>query len=209
MLDAARGRGEHASVLSRPLLTPVLQNTEGESLVLCDATLRIADPVRLAQALDDEFDRHDDEPDGALVWFEHVITHGMQRIRANIELRGDELHVHANSEARFERVLATIGKLDPSATVLHETRDPAGDFRAVQQLGARSPAASAATFLDPAADPAIAAALQERAGTHEAAWLDEPIPALAGHTPRECAHDPPRRPDLIRLLDSFPEDTGP
>jgi len=186
----------------------VLQNTEGELLVLCDATLRIADPARLAQALDDEYDRHDDEPDGALAWFEHVITHGIQRIRANIELRGDELHVHANSEARFERVLATIGKLDPSATVLHETRDPAGDLRAVQQLAGRSAAAPAATVLDPAADPAIAAALEEMASKYEAAWLDEPIPALAGHTPRECAYDPTRRPDLIRLLDSFPEDTG-
>lgn len=55
---------------------------------------------------------------------------------------------------------------------------------------------------------AIAAALEEMAGKFEAAWLDESIPALAGHTPRECADDPTRRPDLIRLLDSFPEDTG-
>ena len=208
LLDDDPDPVELVAFLSRRFAPPVLQNTEGESLVLCDATLRIADPARLAQALDDEYDRHDDEPDGALAWFEHVITHGIQRIRANIELRGDELRVHANSEARFERVLATIGKLDPSATVLHETRDPAGDLRAVQQLAARSAAGSAATFLDPAADPAIAAALEEMAGKYEAAWLDEPIPALAGHTPRECAHDPTRRPDLIRLLDSFPGDTG-
>ena len=43
---------------------------------------------------------------------------------------------------------------------------------------------------------------------YEAAWLNEPIPALAGHMPRECSNDPTRRPDLIRLLDSFPQDTG-
>ena len=64
-------------------------------------------------------------------------------------------------------------------------------------------------FLDPAADPAIAAVLEEMARTYEAAWLDEPIPALAGHTPRQCADDPTRRPDLIRLLDSFPQTGGP
>ena len=208
LLDDDPDPVELVAFLSRRFAPPVLQNTEGESLVLCDATLRIADPARLAQALDDEYDRHDDEPDGALAWFEHVITHGIERIRANVELRGDELHVHANSEARLERVLATIGKLDPSAMVLHETRDPAGDLRAVQQLAARSAAPSAATVLDPAADPAIAAALEEMAGKYEAAWLDEPIPALSGHTPRDCADDPTRRPDLIRLLDSFPEDTG-
>jgi hypothetical protein len=44
--------------------------------------------------------------------------------------------------------------------------------------------------------------------SYETAWLDEAIPALAGHTPRECANDPTRRPDLIRLLDSFPQDNG-
>ena len=141
------------------------------------------------------------------MWFEHVITHSTQRIRAHLEFRGDELHVHANSGARFERVLATIRALDPSVTVLRETREPAGDVRAVQRLAARSPA-TPATFIDPAADPAIAAALEEMARRYEAAWLEEPIPALAGHTPRECAKDPSRRPDLIRLLDSFPQDTG-
>lgn len=46
------------------------------------------------------------------------------------------------------------------------------------------------------------------ARTYETAWLDEPIPALAGHTPRGCADDPTRRPDLISALDSFPPDTG-
>lgn len=207
LLDDDPDPVELVAFLSRRFAPPVLQNTEGESLVMCDATLRVGDPAALTEALDDAYDRGDGEPDGALVWFEHVITHGMQRIRAHIELSGDELHVHANSEARFERVLATIRALDPSLTVLRETRQPAADVRAVQRLAARS-SATPATFLDPAADPGIAAALDEMARKYEAAWLDEPIPALAGHTPRECANDPTRRPDLIRLLDSFPQDTG-
>ena len=137
----------------------MLQNTEGEWLVMCDATLRVHDPAALTEALNDEYDRDDGEPDGTLVWFEHVITHGMQRIRAHLELSGDELQVHANSEARFERVLATIRPLNPSVTVLRETREPARDVRAVQRLAARS-SATPATFLDPAANPAICAALE-------------------------------------------------
>ena len=196
--------GDRARYLSGSLRHP--RHGRGQ-LVICDATLRVHDPAGLTEALDDAYDRDDDEPDGTLVWFEHLITHGMQRIRAHLELSDDELHVHADSEARFERVLAKIRALDPSVTVLSETREPAGDVRAVQRLAARS-SATPATFLDPAADPGIAAALEEMARTYEAAWLDEPIPALAGHTPRECANDPTRRPDLIRLLDSFPQDTG-
>lgn len=207
LLDDDPDPVELVAFLSRRFAPPVLQNTEGESLVMCDATLRVGDAAGLTEALNDEYDRGDGEPDGTLVWFEHVITHGMQRIRAHLELSGDELHVHANSEARFERVLATIRALDRSVTVLRETREPAGDVRAVQRLAARS-SATPATFIDPAANPGIAATLDEMARKYEAAWLDEPIPALAGHTPRECTNDPTRRPDLIRLLDSFPQDTG-
>ena len=204
LLDEGADPVELVAFLSRRFAPPVLQNTEGEPLVTCEATLRVDDPAALAETLNDTYDREEDEPDGTRVWFEHVITHGMQRIRAHLALRGDELHIHANSQARFERVLATIGTLDPSTTVLDETREPAGDVRAVHRLSARNPAAPAA-FLDPA-DPAIAAALDEMARKYELAWLDESIPALAGHTPRECANDPTRRPDLIRLLDSFPRD---
>lgn len=195
------------AALSRRFAPPTLLNTEGESLMMCDATLRVGDPPALTQALDDTYERVDDDSDGTLVWFEPVITDGMQRIRAHIELRDDQLRVQANSEARFERVLSTITALDPSITMLTDTREPAGDLNAARQLAAHSPT-EPAQALD-SADPAIAAALDEMIRKHEQAWPDEPIPALAGHTPRQCASDPTRRDDLIRLLDSFPEENRP
>ncbi|MGB8391543.1 SEC-C metal-binding domain-containing protein [Mycobacterium sp.] len=205
LLDNDPDPVELVAALSRRFAPPVLQNTEGESLMICDATLRVDNPVALAQALDEAYDRDDDQTDGTLGWYEHVITHGMQRIRAHLELCGDQLHLHANSAARFERVLATVRALDSSVTVLNETREPAGDVRAVQQLAARNPATPAQS-LDPATDPDIAAILDDVVRKYEVSWLDEPIPALANHTPRQCADDPTRRPDLIRLLDSFPQD---
>jgi len=116
LLDNNPDPVELVAALSRRFAPPVLQNTEGEPLMICDATLRVDDPVALSQALDDAYDRDDDQPDGTLVWYEFVITDGMQRIRAHLELRGDQLDVHANSTACFERVLATIASLDPSAT---------------------------------------------------------------------------------------------
>jgi tetratricopeptide (TPR) repeat protein len=203
LLDEQPGPVDLVDALSGRFAPPVLHNTEGEPLMMCDARLWVADTAALTRALDGTYEREDDEP----VWFEYVNTDGTQRIRAHLELGGDKLHVQANSAARFERVLATVRALDPSATVVSDTREPAGDLRAVQQLAGRSKA-PAAELLKPATDPAIAAALDEMARKYEAAWLDEPIPALAGHTPRQCADDPTRRPDLIRLLDSFPQDTG-
>jgi hypothetical protein len=44
---------------------------------------------------------------------------------------------------------------------------------------------------------------------YEQAWLDQPIRALSGRTPRECAADSTRRSDLIGLLDMFPDTDAP
>ena len=52
---------ELVAFLSRRYAPPVLQNTEGESLVMCDATLRVDDPAALTEALNDEYDRDDGE----------------------------------------------------------------------------------------------------------------------------------------------------
>ena len=57
--------------------------------------------------------------------------------------------------------------------------------------------------LDPD-DPELAAFLDAFVRDYETKWLDEPIPALDGHTPRQAADDPTRRADLIKLLDTFP-----
>jgi tetratricopeptide (TPR) repeat protein len=56
--------------------------------------------------------------------------------------------------------------------------------------------------------PDPAAVLDNFIRQYERKWLDEPLPALAGHTPREAAADPTHRGDLIRMLDTFPSDHG-
>ena len=44
---------------------------------------------------------------------------------------------------------------------------------------------------------------------YEQNWLDEPIPALDGRTPREAADDPIGREQLDRLLQALPPAAGP
>jgi hypothetical protein len=41
---------------------PTLQTTEGEPMVLCEATYRVADPTQAAQVLAERYDADDDEP---------------------------------------------------------------------------------------------------------------------------------------------------
>ena len=186
--------------LSRRFAPPALANTEGDPLAICEATVRVGDPAGIEAALDDTYDRVDgDEPPR---WFEHVTTHGMLRIRAALVLDGDILRVEANSERRMDRVLATLARLDPAISVLNDSRRPLRDAREAAELAKQLPVAGE-DALDPN-DPELAALLDEFIRDYETKWLDEPIPALDGHTPRQAADDPTRRGDLIKLLDTFP-----
>ena len=188
------------ALLSARFAPPQLQNTEGEPLVMCEATLHSDDPAGLAALLDTAYDR----VEGEAQWIEHVTTHGMERIRATLELDGTDLHVEANSEARLDRLLAKVRELQPGLTLTAEARRPADD---VQEAMSRAPFSGAGATLDPD-EPAVAAALAEFVRAQEQAWLDEPVPALAGATPREAAADPTRRPDLLRLLDTYDAPTS-
>ena len=199
LLDAEPDPVELMDALSRRFAPARLTNTEGEPLVICEATVRLGDPEGVEAALDDAYDRADgDEPPR---WHEHVTSHGMPRIRAVLVREGDTLRVETNSADRMDRVLATLVRLDPTMRVVDESRRPIRDAQEAAELAAQLPAAEDA--LDPD-DPAVAEMLDEFIREYEAKWLEEPIPALDGHTPRQAADDPTRRGDLIKLLDSFP-----
>jgi hypothetical protein len=204
LLDAEPDPVELVEYLSRRFAPPMLTNTEGDPLALCEATVRFGDPGGIETALDDAYDRLDgDEPPR---WLERVTTHGMPRIRATMTLDGDTLRVETNSEKRIDRVLATLARVDPAMTVLDDTRQPVRDTREAATLAKQLPDGGGAA-LDPD-DPEVAAALKDFVLEYEAKWLDEPIPALDGHTPRQAADDPTRREDLIKLLDTFPAARG-
>jgi hypothetical protein len=129
----------------------------------------------------------------------------MPRIRATLVREGHTLRVETNSAERMDRVLATLIRVDPAMRVVDDSRRPIRDARETAELAAEMRLPE--RVLDPE-DPAVAEALGEFIREYETKWLDEPIPALDGHTPRQAADDPTRRGDLIKLLDSFPADDG-
>lgn len=186
--------------LSRRFAPSTVANTEGDPLAICEATVQVGDPAGFEAALDDAYDRVDGEEPPR--WFEHVTTTGMQRIRATLVLDADTLRVETNSEKRMDRVLATLRRLDPTMKVLNESRRQVRDARDAAELAKQMPITGDGAP-DPD-DPQMAAFLDEFIRDYESKWLDEPIPALDGHTPRQAADDPTRRGDLVKLLDSFP-----
>ncbi len=200
LLDTGPDAVTLVAQLSRRFGPPALANTEGDPLAICEATVHVGDPAGIEAALDDTYDRvNGDEPPR---WFEHVTTQDMLRIRATLVLDGDTLRVEANSEKRMDRVLATLARLDPAMNVLDDSRRPLRDARDAAEL-AKQLSIAGEDALDPD-DPELAAFLDEFVRDYETKWLDEPIPALDGHTPRQAADDPTRRGDLIKLLHTFP-----
>ncbi|GAB3345345.1 SEC-C domain-containing protein [Modestobacter lapidis] len=195
LLDSEPEPAELVEALSARFAPPELRNTEGDPMVQCEATLRTAQPDALAAELDETYERDGDE----LLWHEFVQTDGMRRVRATVTLDDAQLTVEANSERRFDRMLAALRQLDPDLQVVDESRRPVADVLDAMERPPMQPAVSP----DPS-DPRFAAAIEQFIRQHEQAWLDESIPALSGATPRQAAADPSRRDDLVRLLASFP-----
>lgn len=200
LLDSKPDPLDLVAFLTRRFAPPTLCNTEGDPLVLCETTLRTGDPAALTAMLDQTY-QCDDTPSPE--WTERITVDGTEWIRATLRLDEQELTIHTNSEARHDRVLGTLRALDPTLTIVDQSRRPARDVREAAALAAPSASDDEDSALEPA-DPAALAALDQFIRDYERKWVDEPIPALAGHTPREAAADPARRGDLIRLLDSFP-----
>ena len=194
MLDSEPEAADLVAFLTARFAPPTLVNTEGEPTVFCESQIRVGPDVE--GWLDDTYERVGAKPE----WAELVVTDGQRRLRASLELDGDVLSIHTNSEQRMDRVVKALTAVDPSATILSDERTPLDD---VADIAAHAP--PGAVNLD---DPALIAARDVFVRDYEEKWLDEAIPALDGWTPREAADDPTRRGDLIRLLDGFPASEG-
>jgi len=181
---------------------PTMLNADGGELVICEARLRLPNPDAVAAWLDGRLVRDDDVT--TMTWHERVDSAGGSSIRASVTLEGDELVLFTMSEQRFDALLVALLAARPEVEILEQQRRATDDLA---ESGSHT--SGAGSMIDPRdADPELAAALQDYVRGYEQRWLDESIPALGGVTPREAAADPTRRDDLVRLLDSFPDDDG-
>lgn len=202
LLDGEPDPLDLVAALSRRFAPPRLQNTEGEDLLLGETTLRVPDVAAGIAALDAAFERAADGPaaDGLITWHQLIDTPTGRTLRAALTLDADVIRLEANSAARLDRVLARLGELIPDLVVLSDRRTPVADV---------VPSSAAAAPSDEIDPDTLAQVLGEVVARHEVAWLDEAVPALNGFTPRAAAADPTRRGDLVRLLDSFPQEEAP
>jgi hypothetical protein len=182
--------------LSARLAPTRLVTTDGHPMIACRAVFEVADTAGIRRKLSRRFGAADAD---RWTWTEHGSVLGVLNLAPGTEPW--VLEVEAMNEPRFESLVDTVAAADPGARLREQTRTPATELMAQAQENVRP-----TQPVDPE-DPEIAAALDEHIRGYEQQWLDEAIPALGDHTPRECAADPTRRDDLIRLIASFPEAT--
>ncbi len=168
-----------------------LTNREGEPSVLC--TARLSGVTRTPEAVAALVDAGLEDEDGVLRLL-HELSDDESIVRGRVEWEDGALTAHANGEARFERLVALVRQALPAARVESEERvDPLLARDDAERFAVPEPPH------EPSADERAAMAVFLRG--YEERWVDQPVPALGGRTPREAAGDPRLRQRLEALLD--------
>jgi hypothetical protein len=189
----------------------VLYTREGEPMVECELVVDVADEDATRAFLDATYEVEDESRTGS--WVEMFPLNQDEKIlRARLRLAGTRLRVSTTSEARADRVLATLGTAHLGARVVSDRRRPmdmASVIRRAELERALAPEGGGLIPGPAEGSPEVAAFLEEMRNRFEERWCDEPVPALGGITPRQAADDPSRREALVRLIDSFEHAGGP
>jgi hypothetical protein len=206
----------YAEVHTARAIPPGLTNTDGDPLCMIKARVRIRDAPEVAARLATHPDiSTEPDGDGRMSWLGRDIPAGQRAamlaearaqlraqghpdaeitdpdgpqrwVRGQLRLRGDELTIQVNSRQRLRGLLDLLAELGAEPTVLDQSQlDPVQDLPW------------------PAGYRALAGGLAAPEQGWERHWLDEPVPALRGRTPRQTADsdDWPLLEGLLRQLE--------
>lgn len=202
LLDALDGRNPFrlAHLVGSTFAPPRLQNSDGQDLVFHELIWQVADlgVARAALAASGLADDGDDRY--SLV---RDSENRRDTIIANLSLDEGRLRATVNSDERATEVRALVAGLLPDATVVDD------DVRRLDEVMASTDDDDDERAEPSLDDPAVRELVADHIARYEQQWLDEPIPALRGRTPRDAADDPIGRHELEQLLATFPPGDEP
>jgi hypothetical protein len=186
-------------VARRPLPTSV--TAEGDEVVLCRAVFDVRDRAALEAALANhpELEREDD---GSYAWLaEKADEAGFRRGFGRFVLEKGRVVLETMSRQRAERGRALL-EAAAGPAVAYRATSSESVARALERRRARPGArdrrpAAPEDEVPPEVAAEVLRGFYER---HYRGWLDEPLPALDGRTPREAAGLKSARPKVIALL---------
>ncbi len=178
---------------------PLLQNADRDTLVFCKAQFAVASPegmlteLRKCPALEEEGER---KGQYKFVWLRP--GKHQTRLLGHIALEGKKLVMECNSRERLAqgtKLLQEIGRLELVETEMQ-------DARQLLEKGMKD----RDTVSVPSEDESIEdlsevqASLKQFLERHYEDWTDQPLPALAGQTPRQATKTASGRQKIIDLL---------
>jgi hypothetical protein len=190
-----------AMLEARALLPPQLRNTDGDELLFTtdhfafDRAARETVAARLAELDDVRGPEPDDreQNDYTFVTPGSGLSGPGDTIVGVARLGGSSLRLETNSLARADRLRRRLEEAC-GELLRHRLREHASPFAEAGE-GEERPAQP-----PPAPPPEVAEALREWIERHYASWMDEPLPALGGQTPRAAARTGEGRERVNALL---------
>ena len=186
---------------------PRMCNTDGDELLWHTASFSVADPEQTRQVLMQREDIDHDEEADELVWSKAAKGNnrvvGETVILGRIEFVGDELVLSVNSAKRFETARKWLEKLPGVVFRNVQTRrwDEAERDRPLdERISPPEPIEMT---------PELADSLREMMDKHYMGWLDTPLPALSGKTPRQACQTKTGRQEVTMLIRTMPDPGGP
>ena len=188
----------HSLWLARaaPQPKPHFVTAEGDPLVFGKCLFDVLDEPALRAALDGNGEIVAD-PDGGYLWVEDS-RGGFTRTLGGLTLERGRLTLDVTSRERADRGRALLEKTAGAAIRHRATRYES--VVSAMKAQASGPAMRPEEPILPAEAARVMAKFKER---HYRGWLDVPLPALGGRTPRHAARLKTVRPRLIDLLKEF------
>lgn len=184
---------------------PVLRDSEGATLVFCEAVFDVRDHATVAAVLD-SFPDIERSPGGAREaqrtyrWVgarePEVLLPDARRLLGELALSRTRLVLSCHSRERLEEGRRRLE--EAAGPALHHRADTFTD----PLLTATGRAAMAIVdgSSNPEVPPEARAAVVDLLKRHYARWVDAPLPALGGRTPREAVGQAELRPAVEELL---------
>jgi hypothetical protein len=185
---------------------PDLRNTDGDDIVWHTASFSLIDPAETRKHLmkrkDIDYDQEADE----FVWSKPARRNsgviGDTVTLGRLQLVGDELVLTVNSAERFAAARRWLEKLPGVAFKTVQTRawdEIEKDRPMDERLSGPEPVELTTEMV---------AGIQQMIDRQYMNWLDEPLPALGGRTPRQACHTDAGRRQVTDLIRTMPDPMG-
>ncbi len=183
---------------------PHLRNQDGDDILFTRVHFDVRDAARLGPALEAAPPLERDGQKAVWRWTGPNAS-GEPVVLGHLKLRGATLTLEANSAKRGERGRALVEDLAGDAAVHRATshEDPTLSLKEELRGGPKEEPVDQSDAIPPEIREELTL---DHYARHYRKWLDEKIPALDEHTPREAAKDPAlksRVAGLIRDLEGF------